>query len=33
MCHREEPVHFGDVMQTLISLWLSNEHYEPIIKV
>jgi len=33
MCHCEEPVHFGDVTQTLISLWLSNEHYEPIIKI
>ena len=30
MCHCEEPVHFGDVTQTLISLRLSNEHYEPI---
>jgi len=33
MCHCEEPVQFGDVMQMLISLWLSNEHYEPIIKI
>ncbi len=32
-CHCEEPVHFGDVTQTLISLLLSNEHYEPIIKI
>jgi hypothetical protein len=33
MCHCEEPVHFGDVTQMLISLRLSNEHYEPIIQV
>jgi len=32
-CHCEEPVHYGDVTQTLISLWLSNEHHEPIIKI
>jgi len=33
MCHCEETVHFGDVTKTLINLWLSNEHYEPIIQV
>ena len=33
MCHGVEPVHFGDAMQTLISLWLSNENYEPIINI
>jgi len=33
MCHCEEPVHFGDVTQMLISLSLSNEHYESIIQV
>jgi hypothetical protein len=36
MCHCEEPVQFGDVAQMLISLLLSNEHYEhyePIIKI
>jgi len=33
MCHCEEPVVFVDVTQTVIHLWLSNEHYEPIIKI
>jgi len=33
MCHCEEPVHYGDLSQTVINLWLSNEHYEPIIKI
>jgi hypothetical protein len=33
MGHCEEPVHFGDVTQMVINLWLSNEHYEPIIQV
>jgi hypothetical protein len=33
MCHCKEPVHFGDVTQMLISLSLSNEHYESIIQV
>jgi hypothetical protein len=26
-------VHYGDLSQTVINLWLSNEHYEPIIKI
>jgi hypothetical protein len=33
MCHCEEPVHYGDLSQMVINLWLSNEHYEPIIKI
>jgi hypothetical protein len=33
MCHCEEPPVFGDMSQTVINLWLSNEHYEPIIKI
>jgi hypothetical protein len=33
MCHCEEPLVFGDLSQTVINLWLSNEHYEPIIKI
>jgi hypothetical protein len=33
MHHFEEPVIFGEVTQTVINLWLSNEHYEPIIKI
>jgi hypothetical protein len=33
MCHWEEPLVFGDLSQTVINLWFSNEHYEPIIKI
>jgi hypothetical protein len=33
MCHCKEPLVFGDLSQTVINLWLSNEHYEPIIKI
>ena len=33
MCHCEEPLVFGDLSQTVINLWLSNEHYEPTIKI
>jgi len=33
MCHCEEPLVFGDLSQTVINLWLSNEHYEPIVKI
>jgi hypothetical protein len=33
MHHFEEPVIFGEVTQTVINLWLSNEHYEPIIRI
>jgi hypothetical protein len=33
MCHCEEPLVFGDLSQTVINLWLSNEQYEPIIKI
>jgi hypothetical protein len=33
MCHCEEPLVFGDFSQTVIILWLSNEHYEPRIKI
>jgi len=33
MCHYEEPLVFGDLSQMVINLWLSNEHYEPIIKI
>ncbi len=33
MCHCEEPLVFGDFSQTVIILWLSNEHYEPMIKI
>ena len=32
-CHCEEPVHYGYLSQTVINLWLSNEHYKPIIKI
>jgi hypothetical protein len=33
MYHCEEPVVYGEVTQMAINLWLSNVHYEPILKI